>query len=377
MESNITSQTIKRWLLKKLAGTLTDEEASQLRVWMEASPANKRLAERITSVAFLKQAMLDKNKEARRSGWNSLYRRMGYVRSLRLSWVGRHRLVIAAAAVVLLFLLSGIRLYYVQQEPVLQAGHSHAIVHIGSEGYSLEGNMLDFKRFITLQAPPEVRSSASGAARIINVPRGAEFRLMLEDGTLIHLGPESSLTIPADYSREKRIVTLSGKAYAEVYKDSLHPFLIQTPLAQIRVRGTQLNIEAYRDEPEERISLVEGKAEVRAKGAWTELPVAYMATIGKDRQLSLAGANLYECTAWHHNRLIFENRPMESIMRELGRWYDFKAVFSSNRVREFRVTIDMDKYDTFNALARMIENMNEIHIKIRKSSVIISETVIK
>lgn len=375
MEASNEEITAKKWLLKKLAGTLSDDEEAQLQAWMAASPRHEQLAGRILSKEFMRRAVLDKNKEKRRALWSRIYHRMGYARSFR--FVKRSHYWAAAAILAGVIALGSWWWIDSRQEPILYAGTSQAIVYTGGTSYRLEGEMLDYKRFIRQQASTSAPAISADLYRTIKVPRGGEFRLMLEDGTQIHLGPESSLTIPADYSREKRSVNLSGKAYMEVYKDSLHPFVVHTAKGDIRVLGTKLNIEAYEGEPLVKIALEEGRAELTSGKEHKVLPVGSMASIGADKRINLSEANLYECTAWHRNRLIFEDEPLEAIMHELGRWYCFDASFSSDRVRNFRVTIDMDKYDTFNELSKMLVNMNEIYIKIRKNQVLISETTIK
>ena len=53
-------------------------------------------------------------------------------------------------------------------------------------------------------------------------------RVILEDGTVILLKPNSSIEYPAKFSDVDRKVTLKGEAFFEVTKDKTRPFIIST-----------------------------------------------------------------------------------------------------------------------------------------------------
>lgn len=205
----------------------------------------------------------------------------------------------------------------------------------------------------------------------IVVPRGGEYKILLEDSTVIHLGPESSLSVPYNFSKTNRTVKISGEAYLIVHGDSLYPFNIEMPRINIRVRGTELNIEAYENETDTHVVLVKGKAEVVSLTKEpVELSVGYTTIVSRGDSIRKVPANIPECTAWHHSRLSFEGKSLEFIMTKLERWYNVKAIFKDDLSRNLCITMNVDKYDTFNNLANSIRKMNELQIEIKKGNTV-------
>lgn len=71
-------------------------------------------------------------------------------------------------------------------------------------------------------------------------------KVQLPDGSIVMLNSNSTLTYPTQFSDKQREVNLLGEAYFEVTKDTKRPFVVTTPYqANIKVYGTQFNVEAY------------------------------------------------------------------------------------------------------------------------------------
>lgn len=200
--------------------------------------------------------------------------------------------------------------------------------------------------------------------------RGARKSAKLPDGTKLWLNAGSRIVLAADFSQNKRELTLEGEAYFDVQHDEKNPFIIHTGALEVRVLGTALNVRAYPGDPVIETTLVEGKAEVglagnpqsaillrpnekvivanepgepyrqQADGANTKstdsargeasLPVRYeRRPIVPDR----TDGTIAE-TSWTHNKLVFRNEPLGSISARLERWYDVKIIFDNNRYQQ-------------------------------------------
>ncbi|MFR7879348.1 MAG: FecR family protein, partial [Butyricimonas paravirosa] len=83
------------------------------------------------------------------------------------------------------------------------------------------------------------------AMNTLRVPRGGEFRLKLSDGTNVYLNSASELKYPVRFDEKERRVYLSGEAYFEVTKDSNRPFYVITEEVQVRVYGTEFNVNTH------------------------------------------------------------------------------------------------------------------------------------
>ena len=61
-------------------------------------------------------------------------------------------------------------------------------------------------------------------------------------------------------------------------------------------------------------------------------------------------------------------------MKHFSRWYNIDIGFKNEEARQSRITMDVNKYDTFNQLKEDLERMNELQIKIKRGNrVLISE----
>lgn len=379
MPTEYSKDNVKRWLLKELNGTIDEDEKVWLQEWINASEEHAAFASRIRSMSFLKRTILDHNDFQRKTVWNALSHQISYVRFPYLSRWAR-----MAAIIIVLLACGWMFTYYMQRyldskvaHITIPAGATKAMLYDYSNDsvYRLPetaGFVFDLDQYNRLKKPHSM-SGGMMVYRSIVVPRGGEYLIRLSDSTSIHLGPESTIDIPLDYSAENRNVKISGQAYLAVHTDPAHPFRIHTPNANLCVTGTRLNIEAYPDIAT-LVSLVKGRVELQAGTETYNLPVGRTAAIGMDRKITLTADSLSEHVAWHNNRMVFYNRSMEEIMTYLSRWYDIHVEFGDEQTAQTRITMDVDKYETFNQLSNDIEKMNELQIKIRKGNkVLITE----
>ena len=89
--------------------------------------------------------------------------------------------------------------------------------------------------------------------------------VILPDGSSVLLNRHSSLSYPKRFKSDNREVQLTGEAYFEVSKDQKHPFIVQTEHINVQVLGTHFNVDAYRNSPEVKTTLLTGSVAVSNK----------------------------------------------------------------------------------------------------------------
>ena len=355
---------VKTWILHQLTGTITETERQLLEHWANERPQNKELLDRVLSSAFMRKAVLDSNKTQMKNTWSKLYCKIGYTAKYKLN-----HLQWLVAATITGILAGGAFLWNLHQTEKILAGSSKAFFYTVDSIYLLNGEVLNYAKF-RQQKVKRIINSANLTDRVV-VPKSGEYKVLLADSTLIHLGPESALIIPADFSKENRNIRISGEAYLKVHKDSLHPFYIDALKTHIRVLGTELNVKDYEDETLTHVTLVNGKADLVFNDAE---PIILLPgeTICMNQNGAIIQNNITinECTAWHHGRICFESRPLSEIMKNLERWYNMKVIFQKEELKNYCITMDLNKYDSFERLAQSINKMNEICIRIEKNNVV-------
>jgi ferric-dicitrate binding protein FerR (iron transport regulator) len=171
----------------------------------------------------------------------------------------------------------------------------------------------------------------------IATPKGRQYKLVLSDGTKVWLNAGSSLYYPVCFTGGARKVEVSGEAYFEVAeKRDMHgkkiPFAVKinhesgNP-AEVQVLGTHFNINAYDNEPDTKVTLLEGAVKVSSA---TLAPVlmqpGQQAKIG-DKIAIDKNVDLNMVVAWKNGTFNFKNADVSAVMRQAERWYDIRVEY--------------------------------------------------
>ncbi|HEX6431712.1 MAG TPA: FecR family protein [Niastella sp.] len=171
---------------------------------------------------------------------------------------------------------------------------------------------------------------------ILSTPTGGQYHLELPDGSKVWLNAESSIRYPTVFNGNERQVELTGEAYFEIKKNQDKPFRVHftSPSKDgvgrkgtIEVLGTHFNVNAYHDEATIRTTLLEGKVKTSMmNGQWSILKPGQQAVIHHS-QLTIHDVDTEEAIAWKNGLFYFDNVDIQSIMRQLSRWYKVQVVF--------------------------------------------------
>ncbi|WP_343700423.1 FecR domain-containing protein [Chitinophaga sp.] len=162
----------------------------------------------------------------------------------------------------------------------------------------------------------------------MRTPRGGQYQLDLPDGTTVWLNSASSLKFPAAFAGAQRTVELTGQAYFEVAPHKAWPFTVKVGDMEVEVLGTHFDIMAYPDEKSINTTLLEGKVKVLNKSGAALLQPGEQAVLQRGSgTLSVMPAQVSKVTAWKQGLFVFNKMDIESIMREVSRWYDVDVVY--------------------------------------------------
>jgi len=87
-------------------------------------------------------------------------------------------------------------------------------------------------------------------------------RILLPDGSSVRLNANTKIEYPEHFAGKIRKVKLSGEAFFEVTKDSIHPFRIETSNASVEVLGTSFNVSAYPNTGEVEVNVETGRVKL-------------------------------------------------------------------------------------------------------------------
>lgn len=209
----------------------------------------------------------------------------------------------------------------------------------------------------------------------IEVPRGAQFDMMLEDGTQVWLNAGSRIRFPLAFHGEERRVYLEGEAYFKVRENSVMPFVVETSRQDVTVLGTEFNIYSYADEQTAYTTLVSGSVRLTtAQGGETVLSPGQQARLeGEEAGFTVENVDVRKIIAWRNGEFVFEGISLDNVFERLKRWYNFEYEFEDAAVAGLTMRGSVPVYDDMGAVLDMIEASGVARIVLSGNKIIIKK----
>lgn len=228
---------------------------------------------------------------------------------------------------------------------------------------------LDSGRLVYAASNSNVTSLAYNT---VTTPRGGKYNLKLADGTQVWLNASSSITYPTVFTGNERNVTITGEAYFEVAKNKHMPFHVKAGDQTIEVLGTHFNVNAYADEDKIRTTLLEGKVNV-SNSATNAILLPGQQSIADPNSKSIVVkvADTEQAVAWKNGYFQFERSDIQSVMRQLSRWYDVDIKFEGKATQDkFGGSIPRDA-----PLSQVLRTLEQsmVHFKIDGKTLTVTE----
>jgi ferric-dicitrate binding protein FerR (iron transport regulator) len=356
---------------KYLLGNATEEEVERIFQWIDDSPENKSVF-----IQFKKAwALGAKSDEDSQLAWKALESKLDNNKSKpRFS-----RLIMYAA---IFLLLLGIGYFFTQQKsnsdlPIIHEnaitlqlgnGNIQVITEDGEQTFvdkkgklvgTQKGNVLNYK---------SVANDLSSSTPIYNeltIPYGKTFKLVLSDGTTIHLNAGSSIKYPVKFIEgAQREVFLKGEAFFDVVKNVNQPFVVNVNELNVRVLGTKFNVSSYPEDKNINTVLVEGSVALHEKGDAYNASTAFLLEPGykgewnpDSKATIVAKVDTNEYTGWVEGRMIFRNTPFKIIRKKLERHYNV-SIINNNEILEektYNAVFDVE------SIEQVLRTLNEIY----------------
>lgn len=210
--------------------------------------------------------------------------------------------------------------------------------------------------------------------RQITIPRGKSYRLTLADGTEVWLNADSKLTYPGRFKGKYREVALEGEAYFSVAKDKAHPFIVHTPQMTTTVTGTEFNVSAYSGAPTH-VTLVKGRVSVARPGhnaTQTLSPGDDAATDGQaDIQVRQVDTDSH--TLWKEGLFYFDNVPLETVLKEIGRWYNVSVRIEDMNALRTPVRYISNRAGTLTEAIGLLNSLGKVKVTQRENTLLVKK----
>ncbi len=158
----------------------------------------------------------------------------------------------------------------------------------------------------------------------------------LPDGSTVELGSYSSLSVNFT-ERQRRLTLHRGQGFFTVSPDMSRPFVVEAGAGATRALGTQFDVKFTDDTAT--VTVVEHSVSV-------ELPVSDPVEVGEGWQVSYSAVNidsaqrtdLVTVQAWRRDRIVFEDVPLRTVLRELERYRRGRIILMDESIGNIPVT---------------------------------------
>ena len=392
--------------VRYLLGIITDEERSRLEAWRRQDAANealfqKMVAQEITQEEYARYASIDAER-----AWDKFVKQTGiddtnikgkHVISFRHLW--RY-----AAAVALVAVVGAAGWWYTDYKkvtpPVIsqeieQAMHQSEVsgkqvamiekIVNTTEATSVQEQIAQIKEELEDYTVSDDVVEELLAATRVTTYHDKEFWLKLDDKTLVHLNYNSKLIHPERFGSERRDVVLDGEAYFMVAKDKSRPFVVHTPNGDVKVYGTEFNVNTrikndnvndndnngkggYRTE----VVLVKGSVGVTPEGQNERMIVpGEQATFGENTGINLRNVDVTPYVAWNTGTFVFNDMPLSKLMEVLSKWYNMEVVYEDSTLQGLTFSGEFDRYGGVEPIVKGLNTAMGLDVSVKGNRMII------
>lgn len=374
---------LSQWMAEDFACIISEEHKRMLDAWRAEHAGNDKEYQELLMEVTKRQDLPSEQREEIRVQWEKFVSR--YPRKKLI-----YRRFLPYAAVLMLFLAVALVFQWKQQDALL---HTSGNIRLAEGKICL---ILSDGKKVTIGDKEQQLLKEGGVARIevdertirytgkdtvameesfntLIIPKGGEYRIVLSDSTVVWLNAETEFRYPVHFTRGQRKVYLKGEAYFEVVRNAEKPFIVHTPgYMEVKVLGTRFNVSSYEDDAEVVTTLMEGSVEISGgEGVIRIRPDEQVIfnKAGKTLVRREVDAGIY--AAWKDDQFVFEEQPLEEIMKQLQRWYEMDVFFVKEEAKNYRFSGNLQKYENFDRIVKMLEEVAGVKIGIQGKCVVI------
>ena len=385
------SHRIAALIAKNLSCGLEAREEQELGEWLAESEENRELYGKIMEPAYLGGQEKRRNSIDVRKHWERMGKELGK-HPVRYSFQKYWRY----AAVVLLLLGIGITEWWLDRRPAeilaqteqIRPGKAKALLVLADgKTVELQGDRVEEQR---LDCPGTVITDNAGGLRYntdgtgtlaavhhsLIIPKGGEYIMTLEDGTVVYLNSESKIEYPVQFTGKKREVCLEGEAYFKVAPREKLPFIVKTRHMDIKVSGTEFNVKAYADEKWVQATLVQGDVTVftgEERMKQEHLQPAQQAKLDLEGgRLEVKQVDVTPFIAWKEGQFVFQGDHLEDIMTVLKRWYDFHVIYRDEWIKNIEFAGKINRSGSIDPILDVIRSTHKLNVDVKGKTIVFS-----
>jgi transmembrane sensor len=185
--------------------------------------------------------------------------------------------------------------------------------------------------------------------------------IVLNDGSLVYLAPNSSLEYPEKFKgKERNIKLLKGNAFFEVIKDPKHPFVIQSGGVKTKVLGTSFHIRLQKNNCH--VAVVTGKVEVNYKNN-TENLIPGEEAFTKGSLLKKETASAVMSSNWYNKDITLKEVHLSEVFNLLQLKFGVSRIDSSPEIDALELTLFIGRKAQVQEILNQINYITNLNLR--------------
>lgn len=188
----------------------------------------------------------------------------------------------------------------------------------------------------------------------IVVPKGKFTRLVLADGSSLHINAGTKVVYPKRFEKNRREIFVDGEIFIDVKRDESAPFFVKTARFEVEVLGTAFNVSAYKEDDYGEVVLLRGAVNLKdSKKNTLKLSPNQLASVGEGTIQGKKDVNAVDYIAWTKGLFVLNTEPLERVFLKLERYYGISINYDTE-VKEMMVCGILDlNYSLEEVLSRI------------------------
>lgn len=238
------------------------------------------------------------------------------------------------------------------------------------------GTLITYRYRVSSEAGTEhpILTEAGFIDRTNTTPK--PLTIKLEDGSIVHLQPQSTIRYAAESQADKREVWLKGKAFFRVQKNASRPFLVYSNSIVTRVLGTSFWVTAPNDSPTVEVAVHTGKVAVfktarQSSAKPDEVDESSGVVLTPNQKLTIFVQEtrltrglidqpepIQNTTRPEPIAFAFDNSPLPEVLKQLERRYGIEMEVGNEAVANCRFTGNITQQPLYSKLELICQAIN-------------------
>lgn len=342
---------------KYIMSTITSEEKETLDAWISERKENQELFSNIISSENLYNKIDWYSDKKYQNAYHEFITRKSIYEKKIFSF--KKLMKYAAVIAILVAPLCGLYFYEKNESPQVSQlnvtqGYAVPILKL-SNGKIVRFDSVDFvdevvekSRLISLKEdkieyPNGIENDGELSYNELIVPNQCRHKIILSDKSVVWVNANSTLRYPVLFGSTERRVYISGEALFEVAKDSLRPFIVETNCLSVNVTGTLFNVNAYPEQSNAKVTLINGSIRSNVKNqSYTLVPNQQLIFDKEKDSTELREVIAHDYTLWVDGTYVFNKTKLKDIMVLIERCYDIDCYLENKNYLEMEITGELN-----------------------------------